>query len=94
MGEFETWAKYNVGEFAMWDQFATWMNCGVGEFCNMGEFETWAKYNVGELGYGRFAIWANFNSPLQRTQKNPYHARDVFFCVFTCIFTNVQKTHV
>ena len=31
-------------------------------------------------------MWANCNSPLQHTQTNPYHAHDVFLCIYMYIY--------
>ena len=47
-------------------------------------FRTWKQSSL----YGRFA-----NHPYD-TRKHTHTMPVMLFCVFTCIFTNVQKTHV
>ena len=75
------------------DEFATWMNCGVGKFCNMGEFVIWANFITYSAAPARGLCPYN-------ARKRTYAMPVMFFCVFTHIFTriymifaNVRITH-
>ena len=48
------------------------------------QFGTWVIWNMGDLECGRFA-----NRPYN-VRKRTYTMPVMLFCVFTCIFVNVQ----
>ena len=61
---------------------------------SIGRFAMGAICNMSNLQWGRIAIRPYCNSPLRRTQKNPYHARDAFLCIYTYVCERPDNTRV
>ena len=67
----------------------------IGANCNRGELrKKYMQRHRANLKYGRIEIWAICKSPLQRAQKNPYHARDAFLCIYMYICEHPDNTRV
>ena len=91
IGRFVTWVNLEWGQIVTWRRLGMRVNCNManlkwGQIWNGDEFEMWVICNMGELHH-ILRCASSRTLPLQRTQKNLSHARDVFLCVYTHIYT-------